>query len=274
MVGLAAQPPRSVQPTSDQGPFAETIGLRAGGMLAAAFRTEASLDLDGAGGRTVNFENELGIDDNASSFRADLYWRINRHHRIDLGYFDLDRKGSRSIDRQIQWGDLNFDVGVDVTSELRTKVLPLRYTYYLVAEDDHELGFGLGIYSMGLTASLGGMATAGGATVAALATETFETPVPLPVFGVQGGWALTDNLVAQASLQAFYLELQDIGSTDRVDGYLLDLLLGLDWRMTDNVGLGLAANWFQMNAGATRDRLDFDLDYGFAGVFAFLSMRI
>ena len=256
------------------GPFDETFGLRAGGMIAAAFQTEASLAVQGGPSTTLDFESELGVADNASSARVDLYWRLDRKSRFDLGYFDLDRNGSRTASRQIQWGDLSFGVGATIESEIRTQVLPLRYTYYLVADDDLELGLSLGVYSMRLAASLSGLATLGNATVATTATETFETPVPLPVIGAQGGWAIADSLVATASAQVFYLQLKNIGSTDEIDGLLVDTMLGLDWRATENVGLGLAANWFLLSGGAERDRLEFDVDYSFAGIFAFLSMRI
>lgn len=261
-------------PETELAPFTETVGVRAGGMFASAFRTEASLASDGGSSASIRFEDELSLDDNTDALRAELYWRIARRHRIDVGYFDLDRNGTRTIDRQIQWGDTSFDVGVDVTSRLRTEVLPVRYTYYFLAGDDSELGVCIGVYGMRLSASLSGIGTVNGQSGATQATETFETPVPLPVLGFQGGYALSSDLRAIGSLQAFYLRLEDLGGTDVIDGGLLDLLIGLEYDVTENVELGAAANWFYLNAGAERDQLNFDFDYGFAGLFVYLAARI
>lgn len=113
-------------PAERMGPFDETVGLRAGSMFASAFNTEASLDSSLGIGTSVRLEDELDMADNADSFRADLYWRIGRRHRIDLGWFDLERSGTRTIDSEIRWGELEFDVGATVTAELQSEVIPLR----------------------------------------------------------------------------------------------------------------------------------------------------
>lgn len=259
---------------SEPGNFTETVGVRAGGMFASAFRTQASLSSDGGASTSIRFEDDLSLDDNTDALRAELYWRIDRRHRIDVGYFDLDRNGTRSIDRQIQWGDTSFDVGVDVTSRLRTQVFPVRYTYYFLADDESELGFSAGVYGMSLTASLSGIGTVNGTTGTSQATETFETPVPLPVVGLQGAYALSSDLRAIGSLQAFYVRLENIAGADVIDGGLLDLILGLEYDLTENFELGAAANWFYLNAGAERDRLTFDFDYGFAGLYVYVAARI
>lgn len=270
----SAEPPRSVDADARSGPFDETLGLRVGGLFASGFDTEMSLSTASGRGTSLRFEDELGIDDAADSVRVDLHWRIARRHRIDLGYFDLDRRGTRTASRQIEWGDYTFEAGTQLTSRLRTEVLPLRYTYYFLAGEDYELGAGLGIYAMRVAAALEGSATFGGASIPAQATAEFESPVPLPVIGIQGGYALGEDWLLQASVQAFDVEVDNVAGTDRIDGYLIDALLGLDYRFSDHFSIGAAANWFLMNAGAERDGLALDFDYSFAGAFVFLAMRL
>jgi hypothetical protein len=258
----------------ESGAFDETVGLRVGGLFASGFDTEMSLSSASGRGTSLRFEDELGLDDAADSVRADFYWRINRHHRIDLGYFDLDRRGTRTTSREIVWGDHTFAASTQLTSRLRTEIWPLRYTYYFLAEKDYELGAGIGIYGMSVAAALEGTATFGGATIPAQATAEFESPVPLPVIGIQGGYAISEKWLLQGSLQAFDVELDNVAGTDRIDGYLIDALLGIDYRLSDHFSIGAAGNWFLMNAGAERDGLALDFDYGFAGAFLFLAMRL
>ncbi len=265
-------------PAERLGPFDETMGLRIGSMYASSFETMASLDSDFGIGTSVRLENEIDMDDNTESFRADLYWRIGRHHRVDLGWFDLERSGTRTIERDIRWGELEFDVGASVTAELQTEVIPLRYTYNFLAGEDHELGLGIGIYGMLLRASMRGEVSAGsggsGGGVALEDTETFRSPVPLPVFSLQGGWAFADRFRAIALLQYFYIHLQDdIGELDEIEGSILDGSVGIEYDATDHVCIGTSVNWFRFHAMAREEPLELDVQYDFAGLFLYLGLR-
>lgn len=262
-------------PAERMGPFDETVGLRAGSMFASAFNTEASLDSSLGIGTSVRLEDELDMADNADSFRADLYWRIGRRHRIDLGWFDLERSGTRTIDSEIRWGELEFDVGATVTAELQTEVIPLRYTYNILAGDDHELGLGLGVYGMMLRASMKGEVSAGSGGSGTLEdSQTFRSPVPLPVFSVQGGWAFADRFRAVGLLQVFYIELKnDIGELDEMQGSIVDASLGVEYDATDNVCIGTSVNWFRFDAMARDEPLELEVKYDFTGLFLYLGLR-
>lgn len=270
-----AQQAAAAAPAERMGPFDETVGLRAGSMFASAFNTEASLDSSLGIGTSVRLEDELDMADNADSFRADLYWRIGRRHRIDLGWFDLERSGTRTIDSEIRWGELEFDVGATVTAELQTEVIPLRYTYNILAGDDHELGLGLGVYGMMLRASMKGEVSAGSGGSGTLEdSQTFRSPVPLPVFSVQGGWAFADRFRAVGLLQVFYIELKnDIGELDEMQGSIVDASLGVEYDATDNVCIGTSVNWFRFDAMARDEPLELEVKYDFTGLFLYLGLR-
>lgn len=265
-------------PAARLGPFDETVGLRLGSMYASSFDTEASLDSDLGIGTSVRLEDEFDMDDNTDSFRADLYWRLGRRHRIDIGWFDIDRNGTRTIERDIRWGELEFDVGASVTAELQTDVIPLRYTYYVLAGEDHELGLGLGIYGMLLQARMRGQVTAssggsgGGVTVED--SQSFYTPVPLPVISMQGGWAFADRFRAVGLVQYFYVDLEtNIGSLDEVEGSTIDASLGVEYDATDNVCIGASVNWFRFDAMTRAEPLELELEYAFTGLFLYLGLR-
>lgn len=275
MLESLVQQAAAAAPAERMGPFDETVGLRAGSMFASAFNTEASLDSSLGIGTSVRLEDELDMADNADSFRADLYWRIGRRHRIDLGWFDLERSGTRTIDSEIRWGELEFDVGATVTAELQTEVIPLRYTYNILAGDDHELGLGLGVYGMMLRASMKGEVSAGSGGSGTLEdSQTFRSPLPLPVFSVQGGWAFADRFRAVGLLQVFYIELKnDIGELDEMQGSIVDASLGVEYDATDNVCIGTSVNWFRFDAMARDEPLELEVKYDFTGLFLYLGLR-
>lgn len=275
MLETLRQQAAAAAPADRLGPFDETVGLRVGSMYASSFKTEASLDSDFGIGTSVRLEDEIDMDDNTDSFRADLYWRLGRRHRIDLGWFDLKRSGTRTIERDIRWGELEFDVGASVTAELQTEVIPLRYSYNILTGEDHELGLGFGIYGMMLRASMQGQVSTGSGGGASVEdSETFRTPVPLPLFSIQGGWAFADRFRAVGLLQYFYIDLEtNIGQLDEVEGSIIDASLGVEYDATDNVCVGASVNWFRFDAMAREEPLELEVEYAFTGLFLYLGLR-
>jgi hypothetical protein len=248
-------------------PFGETFGARVGGMLVGTYKTEATLDVTGTNvGTKVNFEDELGLAGQGGALRADAWFRPGRHDRIDVAWFKLDRSATRTIDRDINWGGETIPIHTSVDGDLSTDILQLRYTYYLLANDDFELGAGLGIYGMNVGASLRAAAIG--------VDESFKTPVPLPVVGVQGAWAFAPRWQVLGAAQFFFMKLENIGSTDEITGGVIDVLLGLEYELMDHVGVGTSYDYFRVHAGAVRDRLDFDFDYGYSALFVYLSVKI
>jgi hypothetical protein len=248
-------------------PFGEAFGARVGGMLVGTYKTEATLDVTGTNvGTKVDFEDELGLAGQGGALRADAWFRPGRHDRIDFAWFKLDRSATRTIDRDINWGGEVIPVNTSVNGDLSTDILQLRYTYYLLANDDFELGAGLGIYGMNVGASLRADALG--------INESFKTPVPLPVVGVQGAWAFAPRWQVLGAAQFFFMKLENIGSTDEITGGVIDVLLGLEYELVDHVGVGTSYDYFRVHAGAVRDRLDFDFDYGYSALFVYLSVKI
>src|SRR5262245_10997879 len=247
--------------------FDETLGVRVGGMLVGTFHTEATLDVVGTNaGTAVDFEDQLGLSGQGSSFRVDSWFRFSRHSRLDLAWFTFDRSATHVIDRDITWCDQTFPINTTLQSELSTDILQARYTYYLFAEDDFEFGPGIGIYGMNVTASLRSDALG--------IDEGFKSPVPLPVLSLQGAWEFAPRLQLVGGMQFFFLKLENVGSTDEISGSVMDLSLGLEYELIDHVGLGAAYDYFNVHAGAVRDRLDFGFDYGYSSAFVYMAVKI
>ncbi len=74
--------------------------------------TEVRVDgeLTGEVGTEINFDETFGIGD-FDRFRVDGLWRINDRHLIRGMYFENNRSGTRTIDRDINFGDETYPVG-------------------------------------------------------------------------------------------------------------------------------------------------------------------
>src|SRR3954467_13772175 len=79
--------------------------------------TEAQLDSTRLGvGANVTFESTLGMGSRQAVPSATGRMRLGEHWRIEAEWFQLNRDGVRTIDRQIQWGDTVFPVNTQLSS--------------------------------------------------------------------------------------------------------------------------------------------------------------
>jgi hypothetical protein len=248
-------------------PFGETVGLRVGGLVTSAIDTSASLGVRGtARGTEFDFERELGMEKTTESFRADLHWRIDRNDRIDVGYFDLTRSGSRTIGRDIEWGDVTFPIGTTVSSFVDTRIMPVRYSHSFVASRSVDAGLGLGVYYMELDTGLSGTALG--------VSESFDTPVPLPVVSAHVAWEFLPRLQLVGLLQAFYVDLEGTGTIEQLRGRVIDATVGVEFAVHDNFGIGAGGNYFEIAVDTTTTRLDFEFDYGYTAAMLYLFLEI
>lgn len=255
------------EPAPQRTAFGETFGLRAGGLIASAIDTSAELGVRGtARGTEFNFERELGLAKETDSFRFDAYWRIDRRNRIDAGYFNLTRTGSRTLQRDIEWGDTTFPVGTTVSSSLDTRIIPVRYSHSFVATDTVDAGLGLGIYYMELNVGLTGSALG--------LSQSFDTPVPLPVLSAHAAWEFLPRLQLVGLLQAFYVDLEGASTIERLRGRVIDATAGLEYSPLDNLGIGAGVNYFEIAVDTNTKRLDFTFDYDYVALFVYVSLKI
>ena len=145
-------------------PVMNTRFQASGGAFFATADPRFRLD-DGSDEGTEISMTELGIDDDVVVPVGSLRWRITDRWRLEGLYFGMDEKGSRVIDERIEWGDLDFGVGAEVDSKVKTDVWRALIGYSFVKNDRWELGAGLGIHWLNFEARLSGRASVDGTPV-------------------------------------------------------------------------------------------------------------
>lgn len=272
--GASVQPP-SAETAAPEGSDAASwprLGLRVGGAFLGDFDTELRLDSRRFGrGTTLDFEDDLGFESTADVARADLWWRIdeNRRHRIELSWFDISRRGQKVIDREIQWGDEVIPVSAGVDSRFRTKIWKLTYCYNFLVRDTWELGASVGVHGLGIETSLQARNLDLG--------DEFEAELPMPLLGLHGEWLVLPRVRVLGSAEALYVEINDLGGlvdASDLEGYVLDLRLGVEWEPVRHVGLGLGYNFFELDVSLGEDLLELSGLYRYQGLLAYVSFYL
>jgi len=221
--------------------------------------TDAELDGTVNVGTPTDLESDLGLDASDSVFRIDGYYRFNERHRIDFSVFDLSRNASKQIDEQIQWGDTLYDIDTVIKSNVDLAIYKAAYTYSFLDREDGYLGATGGFYVIDTKASLKEQ-TLGSA-------EVGELTAPLPVIGLRGEYALSERWSVRASGEFFFIEY------DNVDGSLVDLYAGVDYRVLDNMSIGLGINSVALNVDITKRGFNGGLDWKYTGGLIFLKFN-
>ena len=203
----------------------DTWTFELGALYASKTSNTAQLNSAKLGvGTNVNFQDLLGMESWAWGPDVAARWRMSEKWRLEASYFWISQSGDKSINQDIQWGDVVYPVNAQVTSKLnfadfRTSV---GYSFYKTA--DKELGVGLGLHVLEYQASLSSV-TQG--------TEGGNMLAPLPVVSVYGGFAMNEHWSVSARFDEFSLTYQQYHGSITVIG--LDVL----YQPFRHVGFGL-----------------------------------
>ena len=218
--------------------------------------TKARFDSSLGDGTDIDFEKDLGLNSSDSVFRVDGYVRFSERHRADFSVFDLSRKNSNQIEKEIQWGDTLYSIDTVVESDNGLSIYKAAYTYSFLNGEDGYLGATLGIYVADWKVSIEEETTG--------LAEVGDLTAPMPVIGLRGEYALSDRWSFRASGEFFFVEY------DNVDGSLVDIYAGFDYSIRDHLSLGIGFNRVTINVDSTKSSFGGALDWQYSGALAFL----
>jgi hypothetical protein len=263
LVLLAAAPFENAR--ADDPPFQATFVFDLGSYFMGSETNIRADALNGIDlGSRFRAEDVFGLDDE-TVFRLEGAWRFKPRHGVRFMYFDSSRSHTRALDRDIEFGDETFPVGVSATLDFDFTVTELAYRYSLVESDDFELDASAGIHHIdfGMSVSARLSSPAGGGQYDA--DESVSTNAPLPVVGLGLNWRLARDVYLLAHGQYFQVK------ADGLDGRLTDLQAGLLWQFSRHVGFGASYNRFMLDVSAgDDDSFRGELEWAYSGPQLFL----
>jgi hypothetical protein len=219
--------------------------------------TQAQLTSDRLGaGTIIDFEQSLDMQRSKTVPSFFARWRLGERWRIDAEYFELNRTGSRAIDRDIQWGDQVYPLNAQVDSKFNFSDLRVSVGYAFFRTPDKELGVGLGLHAASYDVSL---------STTALGSESEDVLAPLPVLSIYGQFALTERWAVGSRLDRFSL------AYDKYDGSLTSLGLDLLYQPFRHVGFGAGYRGLFIRMEAQQDGRTLNFRQSFEGPLVFMN---
>lgn len=193
----------------------------------------------GSIGTEIDLEDDLGFTESTASFLASFEWRVSRRSRFSLEYFYLNRDATKTIDKQIEFGDEVFDLNAKISAFFDTQIIRFAYSYAILSKPKYEAGLLIGAHV--LLGDMGLKLEANGQT--AEVRDNFDFTAPLPDIGIWGEFVISKRFAAYANVN--YLSVK----IDNVDGSIISYNVSVLYNVYKN---------FNLTAGYTG--LTFDLD--------------
>jgi len=230
---------------------------------------KASLDGTAANsGQAVDFAHTFGEDGNFNRFRLDFLWRISPKHHVRFVYFQNNITRTKTLSKDLAWGDYDFQANADVTAKTKLGVYELAYEYAFIRKPNFELAAGAGIHMLDMSFKLSGNATVtdsnGNVQPAAFQSTTSNLPAPLPVIGVRALWAITPTIYLEPEVQVFKFKY------DAYDGNWTDFRIAGKWMFSRHFGVGVGYDAFHVNVDVTKARFNGNVTLGYSGFQAMI----
>ncbi len=208
----------------------------------------------------LDFDNGFGLNDFETTFTFDFMWRFSKSNKWSLRaeYFKISNTEKAVLEEDVEWEDLIFREGTSVKGGFGLALYKIFIGRVISTGDKHELGGGLGVHALDVSAFIEGNA---GINDDEIEFERSEVSVvaPLPNIGFWYFYAPTEKLSFTAKLDWFGISIGDFG------GSLWNLSPGVNYQVYKNIGLGASYKFFRVDIDVDKDDWKGNFNMSFSG---------
>lgn len=207
-------------------------------------------------GALVDFEEDLGLDENNLIGMATFRMRLSKRWHVDAEYFSINRDNERQAQRTIEWGDLDVPANVNVRASFKTQDLRVGVGYSIFRTQDKEVGFGLGAHIAKFEATL---------STANFGSERASQSAPLPFLNFYARMALTDRWLLSVRVDRLSLDTGDI------EGNIFSSGTDIVYQPWQHFSVGLGYRDIDIKVTSTDDKWRGDVSVQQSGPFLFIA---
>lgn len=210
---------------------------------------------DGSFGTTIDLEDDLGFEQTTFSFVGNLQWRASRRSRFDLNYFQINRKSTYTLAKDIEFKDTTFPVNSTVKATSNSAIVQFSYGYALFLNPRFEAGVAIGAHIVGSKVGMG-ISNSGGSTN----KETdYDLTAPLPDIGIWGGYGIAEHWWLSGAINYLSLTVGD------VEGRILSYNAGFNFDISKNFSASLIYTGLNFKVDVIKDHYKGYFKWGYNG---------
>ena len=212
----------------------------------------------------IDFSGDFGLDDQKGIFNGELGWQFSQNWGASVQYFSSSRSENTTIDEEIEWEDVVYEVGADITASTSLDITRIVAFRRFRESGGHDFRIVAGLHWLDISASLSGQARLDDDT-SDFVTRRAAASAPLPNIGAWYRYSPSERWVFSARVD--WLE----ASIDKYNGRIINATGGVNYGFNEHLGLGLKYQYFSLSAGVDNDTWNGDVSIKYQGPFIFLS---
>jgi hypothetical protein len=211
-----------------------------------AFKFES--DAIGDPGDNIDFDDALDVSDHRNLLNAQIRWKFGSTKKWSIAaqYFSNDATGDAVLEEDIEWDGLTFRKGTNVGAGVDLAVTRLYIGRSFIMNEQHELGLGLGLHNLDMSAYIEGEILVDDETTEFQRAEVGENQ-PLPNIGGWYYYSPAKNWLLHARVDWISANIGDY------DGGLWNTNAGFSYQAWRHVGLDLSWQYFHLNLNVDSD---------------------
>jgi predicted porin len=219
----------------------------------------------------VDFEDDLGLEDQVDTFWVNGRWRVGRRHQLELGFTQSSRdRANYTLERDFVWGGETYSAGLSASPESTAKILGGYYRFAAFRNERFEVGPTVGVGYLWLDARIratGTVTVPGGGTESRSLDESASTGSITGAIGAYAEAWPAKRLVMRGDF--LYIKV----SPDDSEASVTDWRIAASYYFTKNVGVGVQYKYYQYSydRGILVSQLGGELT--FDGLQVFLTTR-
>lgn len=192
-------------------------------------------------GRTIDFDEVFKVDDSETTGAAEFRWRFGKKWQLQGQYWKVSDSGSTVLDRDVEWKDVILEAGTGASAGVGIDVARIFLGRKFNTGDRSELGLGLGIHWLELSAFVSGQILSNIGDIE-LYDDKVSASAPLPNLGAWYVQALSPKWALTAHFDWLSVNY------DVYSGSIVNAQAGVNWSITQHFGAKATWNYFKLNA--------------------------
>ena len=211
-------------------------------------------------GDDIDFNDALDVSNHSNFFNGNLRWKFGstRKWSIAAQYFSNNATGSAVLEEDVEWEDLTFGAGTNVGAGVKLAVTRLFVGRSFILNEQHDLGLGVGLHNLDISAYIEGEAIINDETTGFRRAQVGENQ-PLPNIGGWYNFSPAKHWMLHARVDWISANI------GKYDGGLWNANLGVGYQVWRHVGLDLSWQYFNLNLDVDGDDWKGSTDMTYSG---------
>jgi hypothetical protein len=211
----------------------------------------------------IDFDKRRQFESAGDIFATELSWRFRGRWRFVGQYFKAEDGTSAVLEKEIEWGDVVFNVGGIATIGTTFSLTRFFFGWQFDTSKSHEVGIGGGLHWLNIGAFIEGEIRINGTSKSARRTVSAEAP--LPNIGAWYMYSISPRWVLKTRLDLLSASVGDY------DGLLLNAAVGVNFQAFEHFGIGLNYNYFKLDVGIDKSDWRGDIETLYDGFYVYAS---